>query len=151
MNLYYLEFAHNDSGDVLSDEFQVAESIEHCIAIIKAEEWRGSSTHIHSIEHIYEFKDYRDCLRRLEICVNYTFAQIEQFSIVSGAFADSRISGKPEDATSDQGQAGALSFAADLIEDRLKEVKKYIEALEYMTTEQRRSNTKIRTQQNAAQ
>lgn len=110
-------------------------------------EYRG----LHSIEHIYEFKDYGDCLRRLEICVNYAFAQIEQFSIVSGAFADSRISCKPENAREDQGHAGALSFAADLVEDRLKEVKKYIEALEYMTTEQRRSNTKIRTQQNAAQ
>ena len=151
MNLYHVHFADNDSGDILSDEFQTAESVEHCIAIIKAEEWRGNSTHIYSIEHIYEFKEYRDCLRRLEICINYTFAQIEQFSIVSGAFADSRIGCNPENAREDQRHAGALSFAADLVEDRLKEVKKYIDALEYMTTEQRRRNTKMEAQQNLTQ
>lgn len=151
MNLYYVEFAHSDSGEVLSDEFQVAESLEHCIAIMNAPKWRSECTHIHSIEHIYEFKDYKDCLRRLEICINYAFAQIEHLSIVAGHFADSTIKCAPERAEMDQASAGTLSFTADRVDDQLKEAKKYIGALEYMTTKQRHSNAEIRTQQNVAQ
>lgn len=150
MNLYCVELVTTD-GRVEGEHFRVAKSPEHCIADLSSPDWKEIYPHIHSIEHMYEFKDYKDCLQRLEICINYTFHQIEQLSIMAAQFADSVINGQPERAEIDQGHASTLSFAANQIEDRLDEVKKYIGALEHMTTEQRGRNRKMGTKQNLTQ
>ena len=149
-NLYYVQIANNE-GEVISEEFEIAETPELCIAVVLAHPWRESQTHVHSIEPMCEFRDYKRCLGRLETHINYTFAQVEQLSIMAGQYADMIINGEPENAELDQGHAGTLSYAADLVEDRLEEVKKYIRAIEYLTTKQRCSNREIRAQQKVAQ
>jgi len=148
-NLYYVEIA-NDEGEVITEEFELAETPELCAAVVLAHPWRGPQAHVHSIEHMCEFRDYKGCLQRLETHINYTFAQVEELSIMAGQYADMAINGEPENAELDQSHASTLSYAADLVEEKLEEVKKYVRALEYLTTKQRNINTKIKAQQNVA-